>query len=116
MRQVKTYEWTLPEDLSPLYDAIDRIARGEAEVALFTSGIQVTHLLRIADQRGATEALLRGLSRTVIASVGPLTSEVLSAAGLSPDIEPEHPKLGHLMVALATQGAEKLAQKRGAPR
>jgi uroporphyrinogen-III synthase len=116
VRQVKTYEWTLPEDLEPLYDAIERIARGDAEVALFTSGIQVTHLLRIAEQRGATERLLSGLSRTVIASVGPLTSEVLVAAGLPPDIEPEHPKLGHLMVALGAQAAQKLAEKRGVGR
>jgi uroporphyrinogen-III synthase len=116
VRQVKTYEWTLPDDLNPLYEAIERIARGDAEVALFTSGIQVTHLLRIAEQRGATEKLLRGLSRTVIASVGPLTSEVLVAAGLPPDIEPEHPKLGHLMVALGAKAAEKLAEKRGVGR
>jgi uroporphyrinogen-III synthase len=114
--QVKTYEWTLPEDLTPLHDAIERIARGDAEVALFTSGVQVTHLLRIADQRGATERLLTGLSRTVVASVGPLTTEVLVAAGLPPDIEPEHPKLGHLMVALAAQAAQKLAEKRGVGR
>ncbi len=116
VRQVKTYEWTLPEDLAPLRAAIERIGRGDAEVALFTSGIQVTHLLRIAEQLGRTEPLLRGLSRTVIASVGPLTSEVLVAAGLAPDIEPEHPKLGHLMVALAAQGPQKLAEKRGLSR
>lgn len=116
VRPVKTYEWALPEDLAPLYAAIERIARGQADVALFTSGIQVTHLLRIAEQRGLTDELLRGLSRTVIASVGPLTSEVLVAAGLPPDIEPEHPKLGHLMVALAAEATTKLAEKRGVAR
>jgi len=113
VHQVKTYAWTLPEDLEPLYAAIERIARGDAEVALFTSGVQVTHLLRVAEQRGMVEALLTGFGRVVIASVGPLTSETLRAAGLPPDIEPEHPKLGHLMVALAGQAAEKLASKRG---
>ena len=45
----------------------------------------------------------------------PFATSIVLIMG-SPDIEPEHPKLGHLMVALATQGAEKLAQKRGAPR
>jgi uroporphyrinogen-III synthase len=116
LRQVKTYEWRLPEDLAPLASAIERIARGDVEVALFTSGIQVTHLLQVAEQLGQTEPLLAGLSRIVIASVGPLTSESLRAAGLSPDVEPEHPKLGHLLLALAADARPKLHAKRGAQR
>jgi uroporphyrinogen-III synthase len=114
VRQVKTYSWALPEDLGPLEAAIERIARGDAEVALFTSGIQLTHLLQIAEQLGATQRLRAGFARVVIASVGPLTTETLVAAGLAPDIEPEHPKLGHLMVALGAQAAKKLAEKRAA--
>ena len=113
VRQIKTYAWTLPEDLEPLYAAIERLARGDAEVALFTSGVQLSHLLQIAEQRGMTDKLRAGLSRVVIASVGPLTTETLVAAGLPPDIEPEHPKLGHLMVALGALAAQKLAEKRG---
>lgn len=112
--QIKTYSWQLPEDLAPLHAAIDRIARDDAEVALFTSGIQLTHLLRVAEQRGQTQQLYQGLERLVIASVGPLTTESLVAAGLRPDIEPEHPKLGHLMVALGALAPAKLAEKRGA--
>lgn len=114
VRQIKTYAWTLPDDLSPLHAAIERIASGEAEVALFTSGIQLTHLLQIAERRGQTPQLYRGLERMVVASVGPLTTEALVAAGLPPDIEPEHPKLGHLMVALGAAARAKLAEKRGA--
>lgn len=113
VRLVKTYAWALPEDLQPLLDAIERIANGDAEVALFTSGIQLTHLLQVAEERGATERLRAGLRRLVIASVGPLMTEALVAAGLTADIEPEHPKLGHLMVALAALAAAKLAEKRG---
>lgn len=112
VRQIKTYAWALPDDLGPLHAAIERIATGDAEVALFTSGIQLTHLLLVAEQRGQTQQLYRGLERMVIASVGPLTSEALVSAGLRPDIEPEHPKLGHLMVALGALAAEKLAEKR----
>ena len=114
VRQVKTYRWTLPEDLGPLEAAIERIARGDAEVALFTSGVQLTHLLQVAEQRGAAQRLRAGFARVVIASVGPLTTETLVAAGLPPDIEPEHPKLGHLMVALGAQAAKKMAEKRAA--
>lgn len=113
VRQIKTYAWMLPEDLAPLHGAIERIASGDAEVALFTSGIQLTHLLQVAEQLGATERLRRGFERIVVASVGPLTSEALKAAGIQPDIEPEHPKLGHLMVALGALATRKLAEKRG---
>jgi uroporphyrinogen-III synthase len=94
VRQVKTYEWSLPEDLAPLRSAIARIISGDAEVALFTSGIQVTHLLRVAEQLGKTEQLRAGLAQLVIASIGPSNSEALRAAGLNPDIEPEHPSSG----------------------
>ncbi len=113
VHQVKTYSWELPDDLAPLHAAIERIASGDAEVALFTSGVQLTHLLEIAERRGMIEPLRAGLSRVVIASIGPLMSEALRAAGLAPDIEPEHPKLGHLMVALGARAAQKLAEKRG---
>ncbi|RYZ06291.1 MAG: uroporphyrinogen-III synthase [Myxococcales bacterium] len=116
VRQIKTYAWQLPDDLAPLHAAIERIAEDDAEVALFTSGIQLTHLLQVAEERGRTQQLYRGLERMVIASVGPLTSEALSAAGLRPDIEPDHPKLGHLMVALAELAPSKLAEKRGSER
>jgi uroporphyrinogen-III synthase len=114
LRQVKTYEWTLPDDLSPLEAAIERIASGDAEVALFTSGVQIEHLFRVAAQLGAVERLRAGLSRVVVASVGPLTSETLRAHGLTADVEPAHPKLGHLIVALSSEAVTKLAQKRAA--
>jgi uroporphyrinogen-III synthase len=112
VRQIKTYAWTLPEDLAPIHSAIERIVAGDADVALFTSGIQLTHLLQIAEERGQAAGLRAGLAKLVIASVGPLMTETLVAAGLPPDIEPEHPKLGHLMVALGAQARGKLAEKR----
>jgi uroporphyrinogen-III synthase len=116
VRQIKTYAWTLPDDLAPLHSAIERIAAGDAEVVLFTSGVQVTHLLQVAQQQGASDRLRAGFARVVIASVGPLTTEALVAQGLPPDIEPEHPKLGHLMVALSALAPRKLAEKRGSAR
>ncbi len=114
VRLVKTYEWALPEDLEPLRLAIGRIAQGQVEVALFTSSVQVTHLLKVARTLGLFEPLMAGFSRMVVASVGPLTTEALVAAGLTPDIEPAHPKLGHLIAALGAQAAQKLAEKRRA--
>ena len=36
-------------------------------------------------------------------SVGPTTSETLREHGLQVDIEPEHPKMGHLVAAVAAR-------------
>jgi uroporphyrinogen-III synthase len=37
----------------------------------------------------------------VVGSIGPTTSAALRAHGLPVDIEPEHPKSGHLVAAVA---------------
>lgn len=116
LAQIRTYTWSLPDDLAPLESAIDRIATGAAEVALFTSSVQITHLFEVADRLGARERLLAGLARLVVASVGPLTSEALASFGVQADIEPAHPKLGHLMLALGAEAQSKLLAKRGALR
>ncbi len=39
--RVPVYRWTLPEDLTPLEEAIARLASGRVDVALFTSATQV---------------------------------------------------------------------------
>jgi len=114
---IPVYGWALPEDTGPLRAAIDRLAAGEAEVALFTSANQVKNLFRVASQISRMEALRDALSRnTVVASVGPITTEALEAHGIKPDLEPEHPKMGHLLAAVARQAGELLRRKRGEER
>src|SRR5580693_5452409 len=49
---VRVYQWDLPEDTQPLREAVRRIAAGEADVAIFTTSIQVTHLFRVAAEAG----------------------------------------------------------------
>ena len=56
---VRVYQWDLPEDTAPLREAVRRIAEGEADVAMFTTSIQLTHLFRIAAEAGLEEAVLR---------------------------------------------------------
>ncbi len=41
--------------------------------------------------------------RVVVGSVGPTTSETLMEHGFPVDIEPEHPKMGHLVAAVASR-------------
>src|SRR5207245_827783 len=66
---VPVYRWALPEDVRPLATAAAALARGEAEVAVFTNAAQVEHLFRAAAD---PEALRRGLAHAVVASVGPV--------------------------------------------
>jgi uroporphyrinogen-III synthase len=111
---VRVYEWDLPEDTKPLHEAIRRIAGGQADVAIFTTSIQLTHLFRIAAKARLEKAVLAALRCMVIASIGPTTSEALEEFGLTPDIVPTHPKMGFLVKETAEQAAAILKRKRAA--
>jgi uroporphyrinogen-III synthase len=110
---VRVYQWDLPEDLTPLREAVRRIADGAADVAMFTTSIQIPHLFRVAAEQGFDHALQPAFERMVIASIGPSTSETLQEFGLEPDVTPTHPKMGFLVKETAEQAAEILARKRG---
>src|SRR5438477_8835238 len=47
---VTIYRWTLPDDLARLREAVRRITARECEVAIFTTSIQLIHLLEVAGQ------------------------------------------------------------------
>ncbi len=96
---VPVYQWALPEDLAPLEANLRRIIAGEIDVALFTSSRQVVHVLLIAQRLGIEKELRDAMSRVVIGSIGPTTSETLRESGFAVGFEPEHPKLGHLTSA-----------------
>jgi uroporphyrinogen-III synthase len=104
---VPVYGWALPEDVGPLVRAISEIAEGRIGAVVFTSAQQVVHLLQVAASEGREAEVRSALAKSVIvASVGPTTTETLKANNLPVDVEPEHPKMGHLAVALATRWRE----------
>jgi uroporphyrinogen-III synthase len=111
---VPVYRWAMPEDTAPLKSAAKEIAAGRAQVALFTNATQIDHLFRIAAEERLNDDLRTGLSRTVIASVGPVCTETLAHYGLKADIEPDHPKMGHLIAAVAAQAPALVDVKRNA--
>jgi uroporphyrinogen decarboxylase len=98
---VRVYGWEFPEDASLLEANIRAIAAGERDVLMLTSAHQVVNMLRMAEQLQLTDALRRGLRSTVIASIGPTTSQMLDECDLPVDLEPVHPKMGHLVVEAA---------------
>jgi uroporphyrinogen decarboxylase len=108
---VHVYDWALPEDCAPLEQNIRRVVAGEVEVAMFTSGNQVINLLKLADELGLADEVRAGFSKLVVASIGPTTSEVLRNEELPLDLEPSHPKMGHLVQETAERAAAILARK-----
>jgi uroporphyrinogen-III synthase len=91
---VNVYQWALPEDIAPLQKAIESVIRGDVHFLLVASSVQIRHLFEVSQQMRKADLLQEALSRVVIASIGPLTSEELRSRGLSVDIECKHPKDG----------------------
>ncbi len=100
--RVPIYRWALPEDLAPLVSALTAIAEREVDIALFTAAQQVDHVIQIAASNGLEDRLRAAFAdRVVVGSIGPTTSAALRSRGLAVDIEPAHPKSGHLVAAVA---------------
>jgi uroporphyrinogen-III synthase len=112
---VPVYRWALPEDTAPLRRALHEVAAGSVPVALFTSRAQVEHAFAVAAEEGLAAAVRDRLRAGVVASIGPVCSEALRAEGLEPDLEPEHPKMGHLVKAAAERAAGMLELKANRP-
>jgi uroporphyrinogen-III synthase len=110
--RVPVYQWALPEDTGPLRAAVEALARGEVDVALFTTSVQVAHLLQIAREMKIEAEIRRAFERIAVGSIGPVTSQALQEEGLPVDFEPEHPKMGFLVNEGGRRAAEIVAQKR----
>jgi uroporphyrinogen-III synthase len=108
---VPVYQWGLPLDCGPLREAVKRLAAGEFDVALFTTSVQVPHLMKIAAEEGLEDEVLRAMKKIMIASIGPSTSETLREFGIEPDMEPSHPKMGFLVNEAAAKAAQIIQSK-----
>jgi uroporphyrinogen-III synthase len=109
---VNVYRWDLPEDVAPLRLAIHQMIAGEFDVLLVTSAQQVRHALQLAEEMGVHLDWLRAARQIVIGSIGPTASETLREFDLPPDVEPSHPKMGHLVMETLAAATDILARKR----
>jgi uroporphyrinogen-III synthase len=111
LQELCLYEWQLPEDTKPLATLVDEVQRGAFDAVVFTSQIQARHLFQIADGLGQKELLCEALNRlTVTASIGPTCSATLRVLGVEPRIEPEHPKMGPMVILLGRYFESRIAQ------
>jgi uroporphyrinogen-III synthase len=96
------YGWTLPEDTSMLNNLVKSIITGCIDAVIFTSQIQVCHLFLIATEIHLSHQLTKSLNtQVVVASIGPICTRALQSYGVTPHVIPQHPKMGHLVKALA---------------
>jgi uroporphyrinogen-III synthase len=108
---VPVYQWSLPEDVVPLKQAAAALAAGDLDVALFTTQVQVVHLFQVAASMGREQDVHAGLTRTVIASIGPTTTDELRRRNLPVDLEASHPKMGVLVTEAAERSPALLKNK-----
>ena len=121
VREVTLYTWGLPADETPVLSMIEDLTRGRVDAIAFTSQPQVGNLLTIAAKAGQEESLRHSLGAAagrggdgpgsqavaaggagvVVVSVGPVCSRRLLEAGIPVDVEPEHPHMGSMLLALA---------------
>jgi len=112
--QIPIYKWALPEDLTPLRQALARIIAGEVEVLLITNAAQVHHVMKILEEDGTVEPFLAALKKMIVASIGPTASETLRHYNWPVDLEPTHPKMGIMIKEVAEQAHAILLTKRSA--
>jgi uroporphyrinogen-III synthase len=108
---VALYRWELPDDLGPLREAARRLAARECDVVLFTSSIQLDHVMEIGRSLGVEQEIRRALDDVVVASIGSVMTATLIACGRAPDIVPKHPKMWSLVKAASDESASVLATR-----
>jgi uroporphyrinogen-III synthase len=105
------YEWHLPQDLEPLRSLVHEVIAGRIDALAFTSQIQVRHLLQVAEEMGRRDELLRACAHgPIVAAIGPTCAEALIAAGITPRVVPDPPKMGPLLAALAVSLANRASK------
>ena len=102
VREVRPYEWALPEDVAPLQELVRSIVAGGVRAVVVTTQVQAKHLFDVADSLGLREPVVAALrDRVVVAAVGPTCARMLTDLGAPPHVMPENAKMGPLVAALA---------------
>lgn len=100
---IPIYRWALPEDLTPLRQALDQVIAGNVHVMLITNAAQVDHVMQVLEKDGKAEPFRTALKKMVVASIGPTASERLRQHEWPIDREPSHPKMGILVKETSEQ-------------
>ena len=111
VRSVPVYRWALPDDVEPLKRALRGIVDGNVSVVVFTSAAQVDHIVQVLAAADELAAFRDALEKTMVASIGPVTSQRLRHHQLPVNFEPSHAKMGTLVKEASEHTAEILNHK-----
>jgi uroporphyrinogen-III synthase len=108
-RGVLPYVYAPRSDADRVADLIRRLASGTIDVLVFTSAMQVDRLFEVAVEQRIEAELRDGLTKTLVAAVGPVVAENLRGRGATVDICPEQGwqmknLVQHIKRALTTDG------------
>ncbi|MGE3536133.1 MAG: uroporphyrinogen-III synthase [Candidatus Tectimicrobiota bacterium] len=103
LEELCLYEWRLPEDLGQLQQLVRDLTAGSVDAIAFTSQVQIRHLWQVAAGLGLDTTLARQLTEhCIVTAVGPTCAAALAAVGVTPHVVPSHPKMGPMVMALAS--------------
>ncbi|HZU06503.1 MAG TPA: uroporphyrinogen-III synthase [Chloroflexota bacterium] len=114
---VAPYRWEGPADDRPVRQLIAACLAGQIDALLILSSSQIYNLFEIAAAYGQAEALQRALNdpRVLVAAVGPVAAQAVEACGVRVDLQPAHPKMGHLVAALGPALAARQERRAARP-
>lgn len=98
--EIPTYRWALPADTAPMLRLLEALDRREIDATVFTNAAQVHNLFALAEKHGRNNTLAADLNRTLVASIGPISTAALREHGVRISLEASPPKLGPLVAAL----------------
>jgi len=99
--EIPLYRYQPPSD-TEVRTLLGEIFSGDLDAVAFTSNTQVNYLFAVAERFGRADALRKAFAAPVlVASVGHMTSAALREAGVTRLVQPEHERMGAMVVALA---------------
>jgi uroporphyrinogen-III synthase len=101
--EVQPYQWEGPSDEAPVRDLIAACLAGRVDALAILSSSQINNLFAIAEEHDQADRLRDALNqpRVLVAAVGPVSADAIASHGVQVDLQPEHPKMGHLVLAIA---------------
>jgi uroporphyrinogen-III synthase len=110
---VLPYVYASEADDERVLAVIEQMAAGEVDAIAFTSSPQVRRFHQVADKAGKSEAARKGLSRVLVAAIGPVVAAELASFGARVDVMPANetyfmkPLVRELVAAFAARRADE---------
>jgi len=103
VQEVAPYVWEGPATNEGVLGLIDACVAGRVDALAIFSSSQIHNLFAIAEAHDRATALQQALNdpRLLVASVGPVATQAIEGHGVTVGLQPQHPKMGHLIMELA---------------